>query len=156
MAVGLGADYSGTRCSTSTRGWLNPAEHTNNGALVTPHWFPLSDLQLQTAQGGAFGSTFFGPRNQAHLVASLVVRTNCTGGLPTLLVDQPVKPIFASAKIRHGGSAVCGPDKLHRALAQRWARQTLSVWSGLSRCPAPNARMGHRVVEPTQRHNFCW
>ncbi|HEV8078271.1 MAG TPA: hypothetical protein VGP45_07785, partial [Marinobacter sp.] len=69
MAVGFGPIILASAMFYG--GWLNPAEHTNNGALVTP-LVPLSDLQLQTAPGTPLAARF-GPTQTSATWLLLVV-----------------------------------------------------------------------------------
>jgi hypothetical protein len=115
MAVGFGPIILASAMFYG--GWLNPAEHTNNGALVTP-LVPLSDLQLQTAQGAPLAARF-GPTQTSATWLLLVVADNCTEVCQQLLYTTRQTNI-ALGKYATRVSRGAALTSLPPALAQRW------------------------------------
>ncbi|HEV8077129.1 MAG TPA: hypothetical protein VGP45_01960 [Marinobacter sp.] len=116
MAVGFGPIILASAMFYG--GWLNPAEHTNNGTLVVPV-MPLSGLQLQTEQGKPLADRF-GPTQTSATWLLLVVADNCTEVCQQLLYTTRQTNI-ALGKYATRVSRGAALTSLPPALAQRWS-----------------------------------
>ncbi|MGO1232300.1 MAG: hypothetical protein ACTMHG_01145 [Marinobacter sp.] len=101
-------------------GWLNPAEHTNEGTLVQPV-VPVQQLNLETATGEPFSARFSADQAdpQWHM---LVASENCGGDCERLLyLSRQVNIALGKNAPRVSRSAWLG--SLPADLESRWQEE---------------------------------